>query len=273
MNTARNPFQAILRVVNGNINCNMKHICKIATLILLLASSSIFGQQTKYDDIISKFISYVKENDSKSISKIISFPFARNYPIPGIKNTNEFIDRYNEIFDDSLQKIIIESDIRKDWSEMGWRGIMLLHGIVWLDTNGRLICVNYESRYEHDKRISIINQEKSHLYESIKDFKEPIFVWETQKFKIRVDKLENGTYRYASWKISKGQNEKPDLLLTDGEIVFKGSGGNHEYLFKSGAFEYICHVIVLGNTASPPGYLIVTKNDTEILKEKVIKKY
>lgn len=249
----------------------MKHIRKIATLVLLFASSSIFGQQTKYDDIISKFISYVKENDSKSISKIISFPFARNYPIPSIRNTNEFLDRYNEIFDDSLQKIIIESDIRKDWSEMGWRGIMLLNGIVWLDTNGRLICVNYESRYEHDKRISIINQEKSHLNESIKDFKEPIFVWETQKFKIRVDKLDNDTYRYASWKISKRQNEKPDLILTNGEVVFNGSGGNHEYLFKSGAFEYKCHVIVLGNTASPPGYLIVTKNDTEILKEKVIK--
>jgi len=249
----------------------MKHIRKIVTLIFLFASSSIFGQQTKYDDIISKFISCVKEKDSKSISKIISFPFRRYYPIPDIKNAKEFIDRYNEIFDDSLQKIIVESDIHKDWSEMGWRGIMLFRGILWLDTNGRLIGVNYESKYEHDNRISIINQEKSHLYESIKDFKEPIFVWETQKFRIRVDILENNTYRYASWKISKGQNEKPDLIITNGEIVFNGNGGNHEYLFKSGAFEYKCHVIVLGNTASPPGYLIVTKNDTEILKEKVIK--
>lgn len=248
----------------------MKHICKIITLILLFGSGSAFGQQTKYDDVISKFITCVKEKDSKTISEMISFPFRRNYPVPDIKNAKEFIDRYNEIFDDSLQKIIVESDIHKDWSELNWRGIMLFNGIVWLDTNGRLIGV-YESKYEHDKRIRLINEEKNLLYESIKDFKEPIFVWETKKFRIRVDKLENDTYRYASWEISKGQNEKPDLILTNGEIVFNGSGGNHEYLFKSGVFEYKCHVIVLGTAASPPGYLIVTKNNTEILKEKVIK--
>lgn len=251
----------------------MKHICKIATLVFLFASSSIFGQQTKYDDIISKFISLVKEKDSKSISAIISFPFPRNYPVPSIKNPNEFIDRYNEIFDDSLQKIIVESDIRKDWTEMGWRGIMFLNGAVWLDTNGQLTCVNYESKYEHNYRLKLITREKDSLYESIKDFKEPIFVWETNKFRIRVDKLENDTYRYASWEISKSKNDKPDLILTNGEIVLNCSGGNHEYLFKNGVYEYKCHVIVLGTINSPPGYLIVTKNNTEILKEKVIKKY
>jgi len=249
----------------------MKHIRKIVTIFFLFASSSIFGQQTKYDDIISKFISYIKENDSESISKIVSFPFGRNYPIPDIKNENEFKVRYHEIFDDSLQKIIVESDIRKDWSEMGWRGIMLLNGIVWLDINGKLTCVNYESKYEQDNRIRLKNQEKDLLYASIKDFKEPIFVWETKKFRIRVDKLENDTYRYASWEINKDQNEKPDLILTNGEIVWNGNGGNHDYLFKSGVYEYKCDVIVLGTDVSPPGYLIVTKNDKEILKEKVIK--
>jgi hypothetical protein len=249
----------------------MKDICKIITLIFVFASSSIFGQHTKYDVVISKFITCVKEKDSKSISGMISFPFRRNYPVPDIKNAKEFIDRYNEIFDDSLQKIIVESDIHKDWSEMGWRGIMLSNGLVWLDTYGRLTRVNYESKYEYDNRIRIINQEKDLLYESIKDFKEPIFVWETKKFKIRVDKLENNTFRYVSWEISKDQNEKPDLILTNGEIVFDGSGGNHEFLFKNGAFEYNCHVIVLGTAASPPGYLIITKNDKQILKEKVIK--
>jgi len=249
----------------------MKHICKIITLIFLFAPGSVFGQQTKYDDVISKFITCVKEKDSRSISRMISFPFRRYYPVPDIKNAKEFIDRYNEIFDDSLQRIIVESDIHKDWSEMGWRGIMLFRGIIWLDTNGRLIGVNNESKYEHDKRIRIINQQKDLLYESIKDFKEPIFVWETKKFRIRVDKLEDDTYRYASWEIGKGQNEKPDLILTNGEIVFNGNGGNHEFLFKSGAFEYKCDVIVLGTAASPSGYLIIAKNDTEILKEKVIK--
>jgi len=249
----------------------MKHIRKIATLIFLFATSSILGQQTKYDDKISKFISFVKENDSKSIAKNISFPFRRKYPIPDIKNASEFLDRYHEIFDDSLKMIIAVSDIRKDWSEVGWRGIMLLNGIVWLDTNGKLTSVNYESKYEHDNRIRIITREKDLLNASIKDFKEPILAWETKKFRIRVDKLDNDTYRYASWEINKAPNEKPDIILTNGEVVFNGSGGNHDYLFKSGDYEYKCQVIVLGTIDSSPGYLIVTKNGTEILKERVIK--
>ena len=141
----------------------MKHIHKIITIFFLFTSNSIFGQHTKYDGIISKFISYIKDNDSESISKIVSFPFGRNYPIPDIKNENEFKVRYHEIFDDSLKKIIAESDIRKDWSEMGWRGIMLLNGIIWLDTDGKLTCVNYKSKYEHDNRIRLINQEKDLL--------------------------------------------------------------------------------------------------------------
>jgi Fe-S cluster assembly iron-binding protein IscA len=263
----------------------MIHIRLFVIWIFLFASSLSFGQQTKYDDMLSKFISAVKEKDSESISKRIIYPFRRKYPLPDIQNAGEFIDRYTEIFDDSLQRIIVESDLHLDWTEVGWRGIMLRNGLLWLDTDGRLIRVNYESKEEHIKRINLIGLEKVRLNESIQDFIEPIFVWETRKFRIRVDKTGTNQYRYASWTIGKDQKTKPDTILTqgalvytgtpnlmliNGEIIYTGSGGNHYFLFKNGEYEYECQVIVLGSKDSPPGFLIVSKNGKEIMKERVI---
>jgi len=264
----------------------MIHIRLFVLWIFLIASSLSFGQQTKYDSVISKFISAVKEKDSESISRMISYPFRRDYPLSDIKNAGEFTDRYNEIFDDSLQRIIVESDLHKDWTEVGWRGIMLRNGLLWLKPDGRLIRVNYESKVEHNQRINLIEQEKVRLNESIQDFIEPIFVWETRKFRIRVDKTGTNEYRYSSWTLGKNQKTRPDtiitqgalvftgtpnLMLINGEIIYTGSGGNHYFLFKNGDYEYECRVIVLGTMKSPPGYLIVSKNGKEILKEKVIR--
>ena len=148
---------------------------------------------------------------------------------------------------------------------------MLRNGMLWLEPNGRLSCVNYESKVEHNQRLSLIEKEKGRLHESIRDFIEPLFVWETQKFRIRVDRTGTNEFRYASWTIDKDQSTKPDLILFSKELVFTGSGGNHQYMFKNGAYEYKCRVVVLGNLGNSPGFLIVSKNGKEILNEKVIK--
>ena len=263
----------------------MNHLRTFVIWIFLFVSSLSYGRQTKYDSVISKFISTVKDKDIETISGMINYPFRRYYPLPDIKNAGEFIDRYYEIFDDSLQRIIVDSDLHKDWSEVGWRGIMLRNGLLWLDSNGRLTSINYESKVEYDKRLSLIAKEKVLLNESIRDFIEPMFVWETKKFRIRVDKTGTNEYRFASWSIGKSQNKKPDTILTqgalvftgipnimliNGEVIYTGSGGNHQYMFKKGAYKYQCRVVVLG-TQDTPGFLIVSKNGKEILKERVIR--
>jgi hypothetical protein len=58
--------------------------------------------------------------------------------------------------------------------------------------------------------------------------------------------------------------------LNNGEVVFEGTGGNHYYDFKKGVYLYRCDVTVLGADDSPPGDLIVYKNDKEILSQSVI---
>jgi len=71
-------------------------------LILALIFSFSFGQEInkKYLKEISNFIDCFKTQNIEKLSSLISFPLKREYPIPDIKNKQEFLKRYNEIFDE-----------------------------------------------------------------------------------------------------------------------------------------------------------------------------
>ena len=154
---------------------------------------------------------------------------------------------------------------------MGWRGIMLFNGVLWLDTDGKLISIGYQSAFEKREWTRLVEAEKSKLYPGLKELKSPILFMETKKFKIRIDDLGEGTYRYAEWPISKTQSDKPDLILTDGKIEFDGSGGNHDYVFKKGNYTYTCYVAVMREEDSPPARITVLKDEQEILNEPALR--
>jgi hypothetical protein len=155
-----------------------------------------------------------------------------------------------------------------DWSEMGWRGIMFLDGDIWLDLDGRLIGVNYQSEIEKEKRESLLKIDKNSVHESIREFKAPVCILETSKFRIRIDDIGDYNYRYVSWPINSKMSDKPDIILLHGEFISEGSGGNHGYVFKNGDYSYDCEIIEMGEDDSPPALLIVSKGDKEVLSEK-----
>jgi hypothetical protein len=41
--------------------------------------------------------------------------------------------------------MITDSDHNKDWWQVGWKGIMLFKGDVWLNIDDTLLSVNYKS--------------------------------------------------------------------------------------------------------------------------------
>lgn len=97
----------------------------------------------------------------------------------------------HEIFDKTLIKMVVNSDPTSDWAEVGWRGIMLHNGDIWLDDNGKLMSVNYQSEYEARKRKDIISADKAMLHKSLKVFEDHVFIMETETYLIRVDNLGN----------------------------------------------------------------------------------
>jgi hypothetical protein len=248
---------------------NMKKLC-LAILLLTLPFLTAFSQDETADQqkVISDFISCVKQQNKDELSGKIAYPLRREYPLPSIKNKQEFINRYHEVFDDSLVKMIVTSRPEQDWSKMGWRGIMLHNGQLWLDEDGRLIAVNYQSAAERDKRAMLIDKDRSQLHPTIKDFKRPACLLETRKFRIRIDDMGNGNYRYASWSLQNQQRDKPDLIIENGQFIPEGTGGNHRYEFKNEGYVYDCSITVLGKEDNePPAQLTIYKGGKEILSQ------
>ena len=243
----------------------MKRIFMIGFLIFRL--TDLFSQNLKneYQKIVINFINQVKNNNKDNISNMISYPFHRDYPIKSIKDKKEFISRYDEIFDDSLKYKIIKSNPAKDWAEVGWRGIMLYRGDLWLDFDGRISSINYQSKSERLLKEKTIETDRKNIHPSLLKFESPVCILKTSKYLIRIDLLGKEKYRYASWSITKSMIDKPDLVINNGECIYEGSGGNHSYKFQNDGYIYECSIIIMGEEGSPPAILTVSKGDKDLI--------
>ena len=134
--------------------------------------------------------------------------------------------------------------------------------------------VIYNTDREIALRDSLIAEIKANSHPSLKDFKDPTIHFITENYRIRIDRLINGKYRYASWKIPKNESEEPDLIIKNGELIASGgSGGGIHIRFTNGKYKYECSWGGVRQKSSPDGYLIVYKGEKEILSEEFVKIY
>lgn len=214
---------------------------------------------------VSEVISLFKKGNISGIANKISYPLNRAYPIPAVKNKQEFIKRYHQIFDKSFTTKIASSSVN-DWSQVGWRGIMFDNGNLWIDEDGKITVINYQSGFEKKQKQQLIQKQKETIHTSLKKFSNPELVLTTKTYLIRIDALAEGNYRFASWK-SKNQKLQPDLILLNGTIETSGSGGNHSYIFQNKEYKYEVSINVIGTSETPEATLIVYKDDKAILSQ------
>jgi len=259
---------------NSNPSNDSGQIDKVASVEVPTNSDHISnGQQSEnvkeeYLSLVKDFISLVENNDIKKLAEKVSYPLKRENPIPPVENSEAFSNQFNEIFDDELIKIIVESDPVKDWSAVGWRGLMLKQGDIWLSHEGQLIAVNYQSDFEKQQKARLISEEKSSLHSSIENFSKPSVILKSESYQIRIDEMKDGQYRYASWKVNSKMSEKPDIILKNGKVIFEGSGGNHYYEFINNNYKYICQIYRMGEDDTPPARLIVFENGVDIISQE-----
>ena len=216
---------------------------------------------------INNVITLFKEKNIEKISSIINFPLYREYPITPIKNQKEFKQRFSEVFDQVLIDKIANSEI-KQWSEVGWRGIMLDNGVLWMaNSDGIITAINYQSDFEKKLRKDLIDREKEYLHNSLKTFESPTYKIKTKNYLIRIDEVTNDKYRYASWKISEKETSKPGIVLNDGKLEFDGTGGNNSITFVQGKYTYIIYRNIIGEQNSPDITLEIEKDGKTILSE------
>ncbi|GMM83099.1 hypothetical protein [Pseudoalteromonas sp. MTN2-4] len=192
-----------------------------------------------------------QQNDVEAISKLVAYPLNREHPIPAIKNEAEFINRYKDVFDDALINLIINSDTEKDWSQMGWRGVMLSHGVVWIDAAGFISAINHQSATEVAMKKELINRSKQKVHASLQNYKKSILAGKTKNRILRIDELDGGSYRLALWALDKTQKDAPSLVLGAGEMNMEGSGGGYSFKFEKDKQLYLCYVF-MGHTPDSP---------------------
>lgn len=225
----------------------------------------------EYRPFVQQLVDAAEARDHQALANQMKYPFKQEYPIPAIKTPAEMLTRFDEVFDDVILTSIATSRVGQDWQTMGWRGIMLGSGEVWMDFDGKVIGINHQTAQAAKLKAELIAGQKSELHPSVREYKSPELMWQTEKFAIRIDELDDGHYRYASWARGKTLADKPDLVLKNGTVRVEGTGGNHTYLFTSGPYRYECVVTVLGERGVPPGELVVYKDDVEIVHQPVIK--
>jgi len=234
---------------------------------LLLNSVNTHAQISKaeYIKVVEEFKAFVATDNIGELAKQVAYPLEREYPLPDIKTEAEFRRAYSYLFDTEIKNAILKSNTKEDWSDVGWRGIMLHNGELWLDYDGTFLALHYQSTYEKEERQKLIRKDRQRIHPSIQEYKKPVLLMQTQGFLIRIDQLENNDYRYASWRENGNQSQKPDLIITKGVLNFQGSGGNHTYEFQNGNYIYVCDVIRMGDSDSPPALLLVYENKKRIM--------
>ncbi|ANE51307.1 hypothetical protein SY85_13085 [Flavisolibacter tropicus] len=246
----------------------MKATC-IVTALLIITAITALGQNSelKKEQIqsIQKLVNSFKANNKTKIVDVIDYPLRREYPLKDVKDKNDFLQRFDDIFDRQFIDRVAESKI-SDWSEVGWRGIMLDNGTLWIDDNGKIMTVNYQSPKEKQLLAYAIQADKNQLPKSLQNFEKPLYLLFTKNYKIRIDEKSEGIYRYAAWKIKK-QKSEPDIIIENGVLEFQGSGGNHTITFKNDGYTYTVSINELGTVDTPDATLEVSKQEKILLTE------
>ncbi|PWN72224.1 hypothetical protein C1631_006385 [Chryseobacterium phosphatilyticum] len=91
----------------------------------------------------------------------------------------------------------------------------------------------------------------------------------TKKFKIRIDKQPNGKYLYQSWNANAKITSKPSMIISDGELVPDGTGGNYYIQFNNEGHTYQVWRNYLTDSAKKAPYTLTVndQNNQEIVRQ------
>ena len=206
--------------------------------------------------IVARFMKTFGNGDKAELADSIVFPIPRPYPIPPIEH-DEFLDRYHEVFDETLTRAILSSTL-SNWvpvfqtnhrSTVEWLGSPLSQdsgpvvarsiqlgsdqgAFMQLEYSGKVSFIYHRSEFEKaeidrllELRDTLISEERLRLHIKLREFESPVLEWETDTYRIRVDYLGSDTYRYSAWKVDAPRSDRPDLVLDNGKII-----GHHDTL-------------------------------------------
>lgn len=184
---------------------------------------------------VREFQEDVRSGDRERIAAHFSFPFELGYPLPEIRDRDDFLARYDLLFDKDIEEEIAST---RAWDEIGWRGIACNNGwMLWGDTyENKFIVSSFNTHTDAYMKAlqEEVDRQRERVHPSLRDYDRPLVVARTDTLIFRVDRMRQGGLRLAFWKDGKSMTDRPDYVNNDGFRSQEGSLGYPDWLFVSG---------------------------------------
>lgn len=243
----------------------MKHV-KLLLFFFLFSAGVLFAQNsgltTAELHAIRAFINDIKYGRKELVANAVSYPLDRKYPLEPIRSEDEFLLHYDEFIDASVIDILIDSE----WDRYGWRGISCDSNVLWGDINKNGEFAVYSFQFTPKGELhweESVESQRNRLHSSLQEFEAPEIMFKSGRYIIRIDRMSDDYYRYASWKDGKSISSRPDIIINGGTLDIQGSMHNECYSFRNGEYEY--EVIYGGIWESGSFVLTVSKNNQVLM--------
>jgi len=132
--------------------------------------------------------------------------------------------------------------------------------------------VGYEKyKWMGDQFKYVENEAKRYwLHPSLRVFEELDAEFDTDRFHMRIDKIADGNYRYASWSKGKATTDTPNIVIQNGKSTMWDSA-KKQFTFTNGEYSYICTYTHADDNGHFTGEFVLTQNGKEIQKENIKK--
>jgi len=97
-------------------------------------------------------------------------------------------------------------------------------------------------------------------------------ILKTKKFKIKIDQQPDGKYLYQSWPANRKISSKPSMIISGGELIPDGTGGNYYFEFENKGYIYQVWRNYLTDSVNKAPYTlnVVNTDGKTVLKEDAI---
>lgn len=97
-------------------------------------------------------------------------------------------------------------------------------------------------------------------------------ILKTKKFKIKIDQQPDGKYLYQSWPANRKISSKPSMIISGGELIPDGTGGNYYFEFENKGYIYQVWRNYLTDSVNKAPYTLNVMNPDgkTVLKEDAI---
>ncbi|MDQ0782377.1 hypothetical protein [Chryseobacterium sp. W4I1] len=133
---------------------------------------------------------------------------------------------------------------------------------------GAFCIAQFSLAYANEKRAVINSSKVSDEVQPFQKIPKTVII-KTKKFKIRIDKQPNGKYLYQSWAANAKITSKPSMIISDGELIPDGTGGNYYFSFINKGFTYQVWRNYLTDSASKAPYTLSVsdENGNEVVNQ------